>query len=101
MARCAPWTASGRSRAAAGLSVVEDCAQCVGGELKGKKAGTLGDAGCFSFSQGKHVCAGEGGMVACDDDATAGACRSLCDYGREVEGTDGGASAGEALPRRM
>ena len=81
----------------AGLSVVEDCAQCVGGELNGRKAGTLGHAGCFSFSQGKHVCAGEGGMVACDDDATAGTCRSLCDYGREVEGTDGGTSAGDAL----
>jgi len=77
------------------LSVVEDCAQCVGGELKGKKAGTLGDAGCFSFSQGKHVCAGEGGMIVCDDEGTAAACRSLCDYGREQTeaGADGEAPA--------
>jgi dTDP-4-amino-4,6-dideoxygalactose transaminase len=77
-----------------GIRVVEDCAQCVGGELKGKKAGTLGDAGCFSFSQGKHVCAGEGGMIVCDNEATARACRSLCDYGREqTAGADGGAPA--------
>jgi len=72
-----------------GLKVVEDCAQCVGGELKGRKAGTLGDAGCFSFSQSKHLStAGEGGMVVTDDDSLAEACGSLRDYGREpnVEG---------------
>jgi dTDP-4-amino-4,6-dideoxygalactose transaminase len=79
-----------------GLRVVEDCAQCVGGELRGRKTGTLADAGCFSFSQGKHICAGEGGMIVCDDEATAKACRSLCDYGREEEnegGRDGAAQA--------
>ena len=66
-----------------GLAVVEDCAQCVGGELGGRKAGTLGDAGCFSFSQAKHVCTGgEGGMIVTSDDNLADACRSLRDYGR-------------------
>ncbi|MGA2481125.1 MAG: DegT/DnrJ/EryC1/StrS family aminotransferase [Spirochaetia bacterium] len=71
-----------------GLKVIEDCAQCVGGECHGKKAGTLGDAGCFSFSQGKHVCTGgEGGMVVSNDDELAAACRSLRDYGREQEGS--------------
>jgi dTDP-4-amino-4,6-dideoxygalactose transaminase len=77
-----------------GLCVVEDCAQCVGGELKGKKVGTLGDVGCFSFSQGKHVCAGEGGMIVCEEDEIAKSCRSLCDYGRELEGTGLHAMAG-------
>ncbi|HUJ76396.1 MAG TPA: DegT/DnrJ/EryC1/StrS family aminotransferase [bacterium] len=71
-----------------GVRVVEDCAQCVGGELKGKKAGTLGHVGCFSFSQGKHVSAGEGGMIVCDDDQTARSSRSLCDYGRDPDETD-------------
>jgi len=67
-----------------GLSVVEDCAQSVGGEFHGKKAGTLGDAGCFSFSEGKHVSTGgEGGMVVTDSDTAAEACRSLRDYGRD------------------
>ena len=70
------------------LRVIEDCAQCAGGELKGKKAGTLGDVGCFSFSQGKHVSLGEGGMIVCDDEETAMACRSLCDYGREQRDAD-------------
>ena len=71
-----------------GLAVVEDCAQCVGGELHGRKAGTLGDAGCFSFSQGKHICtAGEGGMVVSPLATVAAACRSLRDYGREQDGS--------------
>jgi dTDP-4-amino-4,6-dideoxygalactose transaminase len=68
-----------------GLAVLEDCAQCVGGENKGRKAGTLGDAGCFSFSQGKHISSGgEGGMIVTNNDALATACRSLRDYGREA-----------------
>ena len=71
-----------------GLTVVEDCAQCIGGEYRGRKAGTLGDAGCFSFSQGKHVTTGgEGGMVVTPLPEAARACRSLRDYGREQGGT--------------
>ena len=70
-----------------GLSVIEDCAQCAGGEYHGKKAGTIGDAGCFSFSQGKHVSTGgEGGMVVTALPEAARACRSLRDYGREQDG---------------
>jgi dTDP-4-amino-4,6-dideoxygalactose transaminase len=71
-----------------GLLVVEDCAQCTGGEFHGQKAGTLGDAGCFSFSQGKHISSGgEGGMVVTSLMEVERACRSLRDYGRENEGT--------------
>jgi len=47
-----------------GLKVVEDCAQCLGGAYKGQQVGTIGDAGCYSFCQSKHVTTGgEGGMV--------------------------------------
>jgi dTDP-4-amino-4,6-dideoxygalactose transaminase len=68
------------------LIVLEDCAQCAGGEFHGRVAGTLGSAGCYSFSQGKHVCTGgEGGMIVTDDPAAAEACRSLRDYGRDQE----------------
>jgi dTDP-4-amino-4,6-dideoxygalactose transaminase len=78
-------TAAARKR---GIVVIEDCAQCAGGEYRGRKAGTLGDAGCFSFSQGKHVsAAGEGGMVVTALPEAARACRSLRDYGREHEGS--------------
>ncbi len=66
-----------------GLAVVEDCAQCIGGEHRNRRTGTLGAAGCFSFSQTKHLStAGEGGMVVTGDQRVADACRSLRDYGR-------------------
>jgi dTDP-4-amino-4,6-dideoxygalactose transaminase len=68
------------------LSVVEDCAQCIGGEHRGRKAGSLGDAGCFSFSQSKHLSTGgEGGMVVTRDPVVARTCVSLRDYGREED----------------
>ncbi|MCL2623728.1 MAG: DegT/DnrJ/EryC1/StrS family aminotransferase, partial [Planctomycetaceae bacterium] len=68
------------------LKVVEDCAQCFGGIYKGKKAGTLGDAGCFSFCQSKHfTTGGEGGMVVTDDEELAWECRSFRDHGYDVK----------------
>ncbi len=57
---------------ARGIAVVEDCAQALGGEWQGRRAGTLADAGCFSFSQVKHLTtAGEGGMVVSADAASS------------------------------
>ncbi|HOJ31845.1 MAG TPA: DegT/DnrJ/EryC1/StrS family aminotransferase, partial [bacterium] len=51
------------------LYVIEDCAQCFGGIYKGKKVGTLGDVGCFSFCQSKHfTTGGEGGAVITNDE---------------------------------
>jgi dTDP-4-amino-4,6-dideoxygalactose transaminase len=74
-----------------GLAVVEDCAQCIGGEHRSRRAGTLGIAGCFSFSQTKHLStAGEGGMVVTGDDGLAEACRSLRDYGRAASADGNG-----------
>ena len=67
------------------LYVVEDCAQCFGGKYKGKKAGTIGTVGCFSFCQSKHfTTGGEGGMVCCNDDELAWECRSVRDHGYDV-----------------
>ena len=45
------------------LKVIEDCAHAIETEYKGRKAGTFGDFGCFSFYVTKNVVTGEGGMV--------------------------------------
>ncbi|MCK4524840.1 MAG: DegT/DnrJ/EryC1/StrS family aminotransferase [Candidatus Andersenbacteria bacterium] len=45
------------------LKVIEDCAHAIESEYKGKKAGTFGDLGCFSFYVTKNIVTGEGGMV--------------------------------------
>ncbi|MBO5761554.1 MAG: DegT/DnrJ/EryC1/StrS family aminotransferase [Lentisphaeria bacterium] len=68
------------------LYVVEDCAQCFGGVYKGKKAGTIGNVGCFSFCQSKHfTTGGEGGMVVTNDEDLAWECRSFRDHGYDVK----------------
>jgi dTDP-4-amino-4,6-dideoxygalactose transaminase len=45
------------------LTVIEDCAHAHGGQYKGRGAGSMGDAGCFSFQSSKLMTAGEGGAV--------------------------------------
>lgn len=45
------------------LAVIEDCAHAIETEYRGRKAGTIGDFGCFSFYSTKNVVTGEGGMV--------------------------------------
>ena len=46
-----------------GLKIIEDCAHAIETEYRGRKAGTFGDFGCFSFYATKNVTTGEGGMV--------------------------------------
>ena len=53
-----------------GFDVVEDACHAVGGEYKGRKAGSMGTTGCFSFHEQKNISTlGEGGIVVTDDDA--------------------------------
>ncbi|NUQ33373.1 MAG: DegT/DnrJ/EryC1/StrS family aminotransferase [Planctomycetaceae bacterium] len=49
------------------LKVIEDCAHAIETEYHGKKAGTIGDTGCFSFYATKNIACGEGGMVIAKD----------------------------------
>jgi perosamine synthetase len=49
------------------LPVVEDCAQAYLARSGGRTVGTIGTIGCFSLQQGKHITAGEGGIVVTDD----------------------------------
>ncbi len=50
-----------------GVKVVEDCAQCVGGSYRGKRLGSLGDLGIYSFQINKVMTAGEGGALVTSD----------------------------------
>lgn len=50
-----------------GLKVVEDCCQCVGGQYRGKRVGTYGDAAAWSLNYYKTISSGEGGLVYTDD----------------------------------
>ena len=49
------------------IKVLEDCAQCVGGAYKGKKLGSIGDIGIYSFQINKMISSGEGGAVVTND----------------------------------
>src|SRR5262249_26631256 len=65
-----------------GIPVIEDAAQGHGAAYEGKKLGTIGRAGCFSFYPSKNLGAfGDGGAVATDDDDLAEKVRQLRSYG--------------------
>jgi len=64
------------------LKIIEDCAQSLGAEVNGKKAGSLGDAGCFSFYPSKNLGGyGDGGMVILNDSGVADIIRELRNHG--------------------
>jgi dTDP-4-amino-4,6-dideoxygalactose transaminase len=64
------------------LKVVEDACQAWLGEYKGKKLGTLGDLGCFSFQNSKNLPTGEGGAVVGNNDEIMDRCHAFHNCGR-------------------
>ena len=67
------------------LKIIEDCAQAFGAEYKGKKVGTIGDCGCFSFFPSKNLaCYGDGGMVIARDPKIAERIRMLRNHGSQI-----------------
>lgn len=65
-----------------GLKVIEDNAQAMGAEYRGRKTGSLGDAGCLSFFPSKNLGGyGDGGMVVTDDPELADTVRKLRTHG--------------------
>lgn len=72
-----------------GLKIVEDCAQAIGSTYKGRKTGTIGDVGAFSFYPTKNLGgAGDGGMVTTKDDHTNTILRALREHGSGKNGAE-------------
>ncbi|MCC7293781.1 MAG: DegT/DnrJ/EryC1/StrS family aminotransferase [Phycisphaerales bacterium] len=67
-----------------GLFVLEDSCEALGATYKGRRAGSLGDAGVFGFYPNKQITTGEGGMITTDDGTLADLCRSLRNQGRDA-----------------
>lgn len=65
------------------ILLVEDAAHAHGGTINGHQAGSLGDAGCFSFYPTKVMTTGEGGMITTDNGEIAEKARILRDQGKE------------------
>ena len=82
--QCADMEAIGRIARSAGIPIVEDCAQAIGAEFAGRRAGSMGQIGCFSFYPSKNLGgAGDGGVMTTNDDALAQKLRLLRVHGME------------------
>lgn len=65
-----------------GLGIIEDCAQATGADIKGRRVGSFGDTGCFSFYPTKVLgCYGDGGMITVQDTSLADKIRKLRNHG--------------------
>lgn len=71
------------------LRIIEDAAEALGSLQDGRALGTLGDAGCFSFSPNKTITTGQGGMVVTGDESIYQRLKQLKDHGRPIRGTGG------------
>jgi len=80
--QCAEMEAIVRIAQGANVPVIEDAAQAIGAEFDGRRAGSIGDVGCFSFYPTKNLGgSGDGGMLTTSDDALADVLRLLRVHG--------------------
>jgi len=63
------------------IAVIEDCCQSYLSRYKGKLVGTMGEIGCFSLQQSKHMSSGDGGILVTNDDELARRARLFADKG--------------------
>ena len=68
------------------LKVIEDAAQAHLSEYKGKKLGTIGDLGCFSFQSSKTIACGEGGAIIGNDEELMDKCYTVHNHGTSRRG---------------
>ena len=64
------------------LYLIEDSAEAIGSEYKGKKAGSFGDTGIFAFYPNKQITVGEGGVIVTDNENIAMLSKSMRNQGR-------------------
>lgn len=69
-----------------GIAFIEDCAHAHGAAWNGRRAGSLSDAGSFSFQSSKLMTCGEGGAITTDSEDLAERCQSLVNCGRKEIG---------------
>lgn len=68
------------------LKVIEDSCQAHLAEYQGKKPGTIGDVGCFSFQTSKVLCSGEGGAIISHNDELMDKCYTVHNHGTSKKG---------------
>ncbi|MCX6898146.1 MAG: DegT/DnrJ/EryC1/StrS family aminotransferase [Verrucomicrobia bacterium] len=83
------------------LAVVEDACQAWLGEYKGRKCGTLGDVGGFSFQESKHIPAGEGGAITSMSEDIIDRCNAYHNCGRSCGNFKGTGSFSRGMNYRM
>ena len=83
------------------LAVIEDACQAWLAEYKGNKCGTLGDLGCFSFQNSKHIPAGDGGAVTTNNEELADRCQAYHNCGRATGTFQGKGSFSRGTNFRM
>ena len=76
------------------LFLIEDAAQAPGARSNGSFTGNIGHIGCFSFTQGKHMTSGEGGMITTNDPELARKCQLIRNHAEAVISSSEGLDAG-------